>query len=304
MKIETLEAFIHVAKRQNITRSAAETHTSQPSLSMRIAALEKEIGCTLFRRSNSGLELTESGEAFLEYAQQIVGLYHEALTRARAARHSEPVRISIELPGPRLNALRSIDDPPYRVVDLDINTFEPDAVIDGTLDVAATLDYAQLDELRAEASAQGLTYLPLGSSPAFLTMMKTHPLASKETLMSEDLDGCIIVVNSTAYFDHYSKLLQHIIGPGRQVTFRMRPSTSLNSVAYADFKDALYICGSASARTILGQRPDVVVHDTLDGAPLMLPSALICRTKDYESPYSPVGQFVRKFLVALGAPQA
>lgn len=300
MKIELLEDFIHVAKRQNITRSAAEMHTSQPSLSMRIAALEKEVGCPLFSRSNAGLELTASGRIFLEYAQRIVGLYDEGVEKCRRARRSVPVKIAID-PSTRLvKALAGAGDIAYTIVDLDINTFAPDAVAHGAVDIAASSDYTLVEECRAEAERRGLTYLPIGSSPSFVAMMADHPLAAKPALARADFDGRTVVVNSGAYFDHYARLVQRMVGEEYRMEFRVKPSASYSDAALADFEDALYVCGSPTSRSILGQRPDVVVRDELDGEPLLFPVALVCRTADYRDEHGPVGALVRRLAAALG----
>ena len=58
MRFETLREFIIVAKHLNITKAAQELYLSQPSLSGRIAALEKELGYEINKRIGiTGVEL-------------------------------------------------------------------------------------------------------------------------------------------------------------------------------------------------------------------------------------------------------
>lgn len=67
MNFLSMEYFIAVAAKRNITKAAEELHITQQTLSAHIAALEKELACQLLVRSNP-LELTYAGEVFQRYA--------------------------------------------------------------------------------------------------------------------------------------------------------------------------------------------------------------------------------------------
>lgn len=69
-----VEYFLVVAREQNMTKAAAELHISQPALSAQIAALEKQLGIKLFRRTNKSTLLTEDGVLFRARAQELVDL--------------------------------------------------------------------------------------------------------------------------------------------------------------------------------------------------------------------------------------
>ncbi|MFR5730869.1 MAG: LysR family transcriptional regulator [Clostridium sp.] len=51
----------------NLTRAAAALNTSQPAVTRVIHKLEADLGCRLFIRSKSGMELTAEGSRFFEY---------------------------------------------------------------------------------------------------------------------------------------------------------------------------------------------------------------------------------------------
>lgn len=301
MKIDQMRDFITVAKWQNVTRSAAEMHTSQPSLSMRIAAIEREVGCPLFDRSNTGLSLTEPGRVFLDYAQKVVALYDEGLDACRRARHVAPVRVAVDPSGPLMRALPSQDELPFRVIELGIDEPAVDAVACGRADVALDSDYAQIDELRQELRDRGVSLFPAGQGACFLAMMADHPLAGRKSLRRADLDGQVFVVNSGAHLDRWSKVVRHIVGPEVRLTFRVNQAGSYANAALASLGDALYLCGSPSSRAMLERRRDVVVFDRLDGEPIEFPSALVCRTDDYADAQGPVGRFVRALRANLEA---
>lgn len=54
--------FYYVAKYQSFTLAANALYSSQPNITRSIKRLEFDLGCTLFIRSNKGVELTPEGE--------------------------------------------------------------------------------------------------------------------------------------------------------------------------------------------------------------------------------------------------
>lgn len=56
------KVFYYVAKYKNITLAAEHLFSNQPNVTRAIKALESELGCTLFTRSNRGVKLTPEGE--------------------------------------------------------------------------------------------------------------------------------------------------------------------------------------------------------------------------------------------------
>ena len=62
-----LRYFVAVAEAGSLTVAAEQRlHTAQPSLSRQIRDLEYEVGVPLLVRSVHGVELTDSGKAFIE----------------------------------------------------------------------------------------------------------------------------------------------------------------------------------------------------------------------------------------------
>ncbi len=70
MEIAQMEAFLEATERGSFRRAAEALHLAQPSLSARIHALEDELGAPLFHRLGRGVRLTETGKAFLPYAER------------------------------------------------------------------------------------------------------------------------------------------------------------------------------------------------------------------------------------------
>ena len=78
MNLLPLRYFTVVAQEKSISRAASRLCVTQQTLSAHMASLEKELGCTLFRRRPS-FALTPEGERFLQYARSLSGLYDSML---------------------------------------------------------------------------------------------------------------------------------------------------------------------------------------------------------------------------------
>lgn len=72
MNWNQLQYVITVAEEKNITKAAKKLFISQPSLSLSIQSLEKELNITLFERSHGSIALTYAGTLFYEWALSIV----------------------------------------------------------------------------------------------------------------------------------------------------------------------------------------------------------------------------------------
>ncbi|GAA4093727.1 LysR family transcriptional regulator [Nocardioides kongjuensis] len=84
MERRQLEYFVAVVDQGGFGRASEAVHVTQPSLSQAIAALEKDLGVTLFHRLGRKVKLTAAGEALLAPARQV--LRDHAVARAAVAK--------------------------------------------------------------------------------------------------------------------------------------------------------------------------------------------------------------------------
>ena len=71
-RLKQLRAFCYAAKTGSISRAADHLYLSQPSVSLQIQALERELNTMLFERRGPKIRLTPDGQALLEIAQPMV----------------------------------------------------------------------------------------------------------------------------------------------------------------------------------------------------------------------------------------
>ncbi len=95
MTSSQLNLFLVVAKHLNFSAAAKELYMTQPAVSHQIVALEKELGTKLFQRSTRKIQLTHSGELFLEDAKRILDLEDAAKERILLSKSSGDLSLSI-----------------------------------------------------------------------------------------------------------------------------------------------------------------------------------------------------------------
>lgn len=71
-RLKQLRAFCHAAQTGSISKAATRLHLSQPSISLHIQTLEKELDTPLFERRGPKIRLTPAGTALLELALPLV----------------------------------------------------------------------------------------------------------------------------------------------------------------------------------------------------------------------------------------
>ena len=81
MDLRSIEFFLTVAEEGSISKAAERLHISQPTVSRDMMELEKELGKTLFTRTNKNVRLTQNGLLFRETAKDMLTLYQKAKTQ-------------------------------------------------------------------------------------------------------------------------------------------------------------------------------------------------------------------------------
>lgn len=80
MNVKDVKSFLTIVDKKSISAASEELFVSSQALSKMIQRLEQEVGAELLHRSQHGVELTEYGRLFYEWAQKVSGEY-ETMTR-------------------------------------------------------------------------------------------------------------------------------------------------------------------------------------------------------------------------------
>lgn len=99
MDTEALRTFIEVHRAGGVTRAAATLHRSQPTVSRRLALLERDLGVPLFERVPGGVALSQAGEALLPFAETALAALDDAEAAVQAVRSEVGGPVAIALVG-------------------------------------------------------------------------------------------------------------------------------------------------------------------------------------------------------------
>lgn len=181
-----LRAILALSQTRNFGQAAVRMHLSQSALSALIARVEKQLGAKLFERSTRAVELTDAGQVFLLYAQDLLRdtqLAWQAVSDV-VQLHSGTVTVAA-LPSlaasvvPTLFAEYAKQYPAVRLSLLDTLSGEAfDLVRQGKVDFALTAANPQQEDLR---------YTQLATDQFVLLCPEGHPLtASSAPILLED----------------------------------------------------------------------------------------------------------------------
>ncbi len=189
MELRHLRYFIAVAEEGSLTVAAEQRlHTAQPSLSRQIRDLEYEVGVQLLVRSARGVELTQSGRAFLDHARLALVQVDAAVeTARRVAKPAKPTFALGFLTGQEMDwlpeAMRILRDE-LPNIDVSVSSqYSPDlaeGLLRGKLDLAF---------MRPEARMPDLEYRLVVKELFIVAMPSDHRLASQDTIALQDIVG-------------------------------------------------------------------------------------------------------------------
>jgi LysR family hca operon transcriptional activator len=187
MELRHLRYFVAVAEEGSLT-VAAETrlHTAQPSLSRQMRDLEYEVGVPLMTRSARGIELTASGQAFLQHARLALAQAEAAVEAAqRAADPAKPIFALGFLTGQEMDWLPEA----LNILKGELPNIEVSVSSQDSPQLAAGLMRGKLDVafLRAEAGMPDLVYKLLMQEPLVLVLPSDHRLAAQHAIAIQDV---------------------------------------------------------------------------------------------------------------------
>jgi LysR family transcriptional regulator, transcription activator of glutamate synthase operon len=193
MDLRQIQYFLAIVEHGSFTEAADFHFISQSSLSKRIIALEEELGVTLFDRSKRNVSLTQAGEAFLIYAQQLGGTFQSMIFDMENFKVEKeyisigaiPVITEYGIPGliARFRTLKPKIE--FQMVEVDGINILP--ALDKLLfDLAITRqNYLDYDKYEA---------VLISEDQFLVTVSKHHPFADRKSVSLKELKGQNFIV--------------------------------------------------------------------------------------------------------------
>lgn len=189
-----IKTFLKVADCGSFSSAADQLYISKVSVMNQINALEAHVGVPLFDRTHQGVSLTDAGKSFYKNAEAMARLSEDSIREARqiGGAVSRTIRAGTSMMRPcnSLIELWENIDAGSQEYQFSIVPFNDDA--DSLNAMLASLG-DKIDCFVTPCGSVSMlmnySFLPFGSCKCAIAMSKKHPLAKKEVLYWEDLEG-------------------------------------------------------------------------------------------------------------------
>ena len=195
MTLQQLKYVTTIANIGSISEAAKRLFVSQPSLTKAIKELEKEMGITIFDRTNKGITVSKEGERFLGYARQV--LEQAALLEEQYKSQSggkKQFSVSTQHYSFAVNAfvelLKGAEIDQYDVSLRETQTYE---IIDDVAHMKSEIGLLYYNDfnrpvLEKLIHTNELTFTELFTAHPHIFIGKIHPLAHKEVVSMDELE--------------------------------------------------------------------------------------------------------------------
>lgn len=236
MNIQQLRYVVAIANSGTFREAAEKMYVSQPSLSISVRDLEKELGFKIFRRTSSGTFLTRRGMEFYEKAQELVKGF-DVFQNQYANPEEEKKEFSISSQHydflPPLITQFSVLYPENK----NFRIFESTTVqiLDEVAQGHSELGIIYLNKQNTKGIMQrvdklGLEVIDLIPFQTHIYLRKDHPLAQKEFLVMEDL-AHLPTVRFTQEKDEYLYYSENFVDTsGSSQLFNVTDRATLNGI--------------------------------------------------------------------------
>lgn len=195
MELRDLKTFVTVATLLNFNKAGKALHAAQSTVSVRVQALEEELGVRLFDRLGRRVFLTEAGQRLLGYGKKMLDLEEEA--RSWVAGESDRGAISIRVPETlsvqRLAGVLGRFREAFPNVRLRLLPCAFDGLTEdlrrGVTDLAFVMAY--------EVQSRDMRSAFLGTEELVVVAAPGHPLAARKPLGPEDVKDQTLLLATT-----------------------------------------------------------------------------------------------------------
>ena len=97
-RFQLMETFVRIVESGNLSAAAAQLHTTQPTISRRLQALERSLGVRLLHRSTHTMRLTVDGERCFNRAKELLASWASFEAEVRGAQEEPEGLLRVAVP--------------------------------------------------------------------------------------------------------------------------------------------------------------------------------------------------------------
>ena len=97
-RFQLMETFVRIVESGNLSAAAAQLHTTQPTISRRLQALERSLGVRLLQRSTHTMRLTVDGERCFKRAKELLAGWASFEADVRGAQEEPEGLLRVAVP--------------------------------------------------------------------------------------------------------------------------------------------------------------------------------------------------------------
>lgn len=237
MTLQHCKYIVKIAECRSFNEAARELFVTQSSLSAAIKTIEEELGISIFKRNNRGIELTDDGIELLEYARRIVIQMNEIDERFNAEKNSKE-KLTVKTV-PSALATKACTEL-YKQLDTD--SFTINILQSNTKDIISDVESGKCDigilsinssnekAITRVFKEKGLIFYPLSATKLYMSCNKNHPLAKKDIATLNDISlypNVSYSDNKEPVYYFTDKILDEYLPPKR---FSVSNSVSLMTI--------------------------------------------------------------------------
>lgn len=196
MTLQQLKYAVTAADKGTMSEAANSLFIAQPSLTNSIKELEKELGITIFHRTNKGIIISNEGNEFLGYARQVLQQMnmleekyidngsHKQIFSVSTQHYSFAVSAFVDL-------IRTFGNKNYDFTLRETETYE---IIEDVSSFRSEVGILYLSNENESVISRiieknGLKFDELFTAKPHIFISSHHPLACREVILSDELKG-------------------------------------------------------------------------------------------------------------------
>jgi DNA-binding transcriptional LysR family regulator len=272
--LKTLQTFQMIVKYGSFVRAAQEMNYVQSTVTMQIQKLESEIGVKLIERGKE-IRLTEAGRLFYDQSLQIVKNMEQLKANLSDLKMGEAGHIRIGVTEPtasfRLPGILKKFMALYPNIRISVEISNTPVLSERVLKGEIDFSLCTVPELGAD-----LYFEPLLKEEFVAIMPENHPLAQKEVIVLEDLQGYRLLVTSTAC--PYRRKLELVIQEKGNMTLDTMEIGSMTALKFY-VENGLGI--ALVPKIMAGPVTSGITTRMISGSPIHMTFGILCKESAY-----------------------